>query len=63
MTLDGDIPAGARARLLYRDNLAWIVEPASPLDAFPLKEVPAPGAAEDAHEHEAEEELELSSRV
>lgn len=25
-TLDGEIPAGANARLLYRDNLAWIVE-------------------------------------
>src|SRR5690606_15809922 len=26
-TLDGEIPAGSTARLLYRDNLAWIVEP------------------------------------
>jgi membrane protein implicated in regulation of membrane protease activity len=27
-TLDGEIPAGSTARLLYRENLAWIVEPA-----------------------------------
>lgn len=26
-TLDGALPAGAEARILYRENLTWIVEP------------------------------------
>ena len=26
-TIEGAVPAGKRARLLYRDNLSWIVEP------------------------------------
>ena len=29
-TLEGSIPAGAHARIVYRDNLTWIVEPAGP---------------------------------
>ena len=29
-TLEGTIASGARARLLYRDNLSWIVEPVCP---------------------------------
>lgn len=34
-TLEGTLPEGAEAQLLYRDNLTWIVEPAdhSDLDA------------------------------
>jgi membrane protein implicated in regulation of membrane protease activity len=31
-TLEGTIPAGREAKILYRDNLTWIVEPASPAD-------------------------------
>ena len=27
ISLQGDIPAGRKARLLARDNLAWVVEP------------------------------------
>lgn len=34
-TLEGTLPEGAQAQLLYRDNLTWVVEPAddSDLDA------------------------------
>ncbi len=37
-TIEGDIPAGSRARLLYRDNLSWIVEPIEMDDRFLLSE-------------------------
>ncbi|MBI2568359.1 MAG: NfeD family protein [Candidatus Schekmanbacteria bacterium] len=31
-SIAGEIPAGTRARLLFRDNLAWAVEPVHDLD-------------------------------
>lgn len=38
---DGSVPAGGRARLVYKDKLVWIVEPLSALEAAPER-VPAP---------------------
>jgi len=37
-TIEGHIPAGTRARLLYRDNLSWIVEPIDIDERFLLDE-------------------------
>lgn len=31
-TLEGRLPKGAKAKLLYRDNLTWIIEPADHAD-------------------------------
>jgi membrane protein implicated in regulation of membrane protease activity len=31
-TLEGEIPAGSKAKIRYRDNVTWIVEPADELD-------------------------------
>ena len=31
-TLEGKIPAGSKAKIRYRDNVTWIVEPADELD-------------------------------
>lgn len=41
-SLDGDIPAGSEARIKYRDNTTWIVEPVQKIpgnssDKLPLK--------------------------
>lgn len=32
-TLEGEIPAGSRAKIRYRDNVTWIVEPADESEA------------------------------
>ncbi|HEX7926260.1 MAG TPA: NfeD family protein [bacterium] len=32
ISLQGDIPAGQKARLLSRDNLAWVVEPVNDME-------------------------------
>ncbi len=37
-TLEGRLPAGAKARILYRDNLTWIVEPAAGFLAEPVSD-------------------------
>lgn len=31
-TLEGEIPAGAKAKIRYRDNVTWIVEPVDELE-------------------------------
>lgn len=31
-TLEGEIPAGSKAKIRYRDNVTWIVEPADELE-------------------------------
>jgi len=58
MTLEGEIPAGTKARLLYRDNLAWIIEPLNTADAF---SVPITSQAETHQEVPVEVEAEAYS--
>ncbi|MBO6795173.1 MAG: NfeD family protein [Balneolaceae bacterium] len=31
-TIDGDVPAGSRVRIKYRDNTTWIVEPVDSIE-------------------------------
>lgn len=40
VTAEGTIPKGAKAKLVYRDNLAWVVEPVPALDEGERDEAP-----------------------
>jgi membrane protein implicated in regulation of membrane protease activity len=42
-TIEGTLPAGSRARIKYRQNTTWIVEPSDDLDTGPtLDQIEAP---------------------
>lgn len=48
-TAEGRIQKGAKARLVYRDSLAWVVEPVPELDEGERDAVP-PAAAREEHD-------------
>lgn len=57
-TLEGTLPEGAEAQLLYRDNLTWIVEPAehADLDAELSEAIGSDVSAEDTeHSQDVED--------
>lgn len=55
-TLEGKLPAGTKATIKYRDNLTWIVEPASGYVAEPLDvELPEPPAGDQEAEKQQNE--------
>lgn len=63
-TLEGRLPEGAEAQLLYRDNLTWVVEPAdhADLDAELSEAIGADVSAGDAeHSQDAEDPEDRSS--
>lgn len=36
-SVEGDIPAGSRVRIKYRENTTWIVEPVDTIDSQPIQ--------------------------
>jgi len=46
LSTEGSIPKGARAKLVYRDKLAWVVEPLPALEGADI--VPRPGEVDPA---------------
>lgn len=49
VTAEGTIPKGAKARLVYRDSLAWVVEPAPALEEGKAESVPPAVAGKDTN--------------
>lgn len=62
-TLEGTLPKGAEAQLLYRDNLTWIVEPAdhSDLDAELSKALGSDVTGSDSVDNETSTDGDASS--